>query len=161
VPGTNTYVTIWGTVGQAGELVATATVTGLVETELATTLADNTVTLKISPPVQPGGGSGDTGGGNQAATPSVVRAPILSGKPMTGSVLHAAPARWSQKPTRVSYQWQLCAKKCVAIKNANSTALKLPKSYAGKSVRVVVTARFPGATVKSASKRVAVRKGNA
>jgi hypothetical protein len=158
-PGVNTNVTIWGTVGQAGELVATATVTGLVETELAATLADNTVTLKISPPVQSGGGGGNTGGGNQIVTPSAVRAPALSGKPTTGSILRAVPATWSQKPTRVSYQWQLCATACVAIKNANSPTLKLLKRYAGKSVRVVVTARFPGATVKSASKKVAVKKG--
>jgi hypothetical protein len=50
---TTTTVTIWGTVGQAGELDATATVASLVETELASTLGDNTTTLKILPVAPP------------------------------------------------------------------------------------------------------------
>jgi hypothetical protein len=45
----STNVTIWGTVGQAGELDASATVTSLVETEPAATLPDNTVALEILP----------------------------------------------------------------------------------------------------------------
>jgi hypothetical protein len=52
-PGTNTNVTIWGTVTQAGELDATATVTSLFETEPAATFGDNTATLRILPPAAP------------------------------------------------------------------------------------------------------------
>src|SRR5581483_2983541 len=52
-PGIGTTVMIWGTVGQAGELDATATVSSLLETELAANLGDNTATLKLVPPAAP------------------------------------------------------------------------------------------------------------
>ena len=51
VPGVSSTVTIWGTVGAAGPLVASATAASVVEPELASTLADNTAVLRIAPPV--------------------------------------------------------------------------------------------------------------
>ena len=51
VPGVSSTVTIWGTVGAAGPLVASATATSVVEPELASTLADNTAVLTIAPPI--------------------------------------------------------------------------------------------------------------
>jgi hypothetical protein len=51
VPGVSTNLTIWGTVGEAGPLLASATATSLVETELVSTLADNTAVLTIAPTV--------------------------------------------------------------------------------------------------------------
>jgi hypothetical protein len=44
-------VTIWGTAGDAGSLVASATATSLLEPELVSTLADNTAVLTIAPAV--------------------------------------------------------------------------------------------------------------
>src|SRR5439155_19828431 len=51
VAGDASVVTIWGTVGEAGPLVASASATSLVEPELGSTLADNTAVLTIAPPV--------------------------------------------------------------------------------------------------------------
>jgi hypothetical protein len=51
VPGVSSNLTIWGTVGDAGSLVASATATSLVEPELFSTLADNTAVLTIAPTV--------------------------------------------------------------------------------------------------------------
>ncbi len=52
-PAESTNVTVWGTVGQAGEQDATASVRSLLEPELDSTLSDNTTTLKILPLVPP------------------------------------------------------------------------------------------------------------
>jgi hypothetical protein len=166
-PGTNTNVTIWGTVGQAGQLVATASVKSLSEVELAANLSDNTATLTLSPPLtNPGGGTGGdkpaAGGGGAIA--AVVHAAAVSGVPATGHVLRAVAVRWSKKPSRVTYRWQSCLSaiaggaKCSAIKGATKASLAVTKTLRGRAVRVVVTATVAGKKLTSVSKPVVIRR---
>jgi len=66
---------------------------------------------------------------------------------------------WSGTPTRVTYQWQLCTETgCAPIKSATRLTLKLTKRTAGRTVRIVATARFDGLKVESVSKRIAIRR---
>jgi hypothetical protein len=59
----------------------------------------------------------------------------------------------------VTYQWQLCtAASCKPIAGAKAKTLKLVNAYAGKSVRLVATAKIADTLVTSTSKKVAVRK---
>jgi hypothetical protein len=94
VPGVGTNVTIWGTVGDAGSLVASATATSLVETELVSTLADNTSVLTIAPTVVPparrgppvlrmSGGAFIPPGGAHVGPAAVVRAAFSVDEPVT------------------------------------------------------------------------------
>jgi Tol biopolymer transport system component len=156
-PGTNTSVTIWGTIGQAGEQDATATATSLVERELDSTLADNTSTLRLLAPATPPSTGGGTSGSGPAA-PKALAPATLSGAARVGRVLRAHAPSWSERPDTIRYQWQLCTTKgCRPIGGATSATLKLTKATAGKSVRVVVIARIGGATAKALSTKVAVR----
>jgi hypothetical protein len=151
--GTNSNVTIWGTVGQAGEQDMAATVTSLVETEPAATLADNTVTLKLLPPQAPPGGS------TSKPPPQLTRALRVSGPARPGGVLHARPPLWSPKPSKVTYQWQLCTPTaCRAISGADSLSLKITHAYVGKSVRLEATATVDTRIVKTYSTKIAIRK---
>ena len=76
-----------------------------------------------------------------------------------GGTLRAAPAKWSSTPTSIAYRWQLCrGTVCTAIGGATKTRLKVTKAYVRHSVRVVAIATIHGVTVKSASRKVTIRK---
>ena len=95
-----------------------------------------------------------------AAAPSALSRPALHGTPRVGRTLTATPPSWSAPPTRVSYRWQRCTNAtCSAIANATRLGLTLVRRDAGHSVRLVATALIDGATVESASKKLAVRAG--
>ena len=147
---TATHVRISGTVTQAGELDVTASAEGSPEPEFDR--SNNTATLKLLPPAQEGGGG--------AQTPlRVVRPPVLSGRPQVGRALHATAPTWSALPARVTFQWQLCrASACRPIPGAHTLTLKLVRSYAGRSVRLVATATSAGGVTRAASKRIAVKR---
>jgi hypothetical protein len=100
VPGVSSTVTIWGTVGEAGALVASATATSLVEKELVSTLADNTAALTISPAVvapahrgppvlRMSGGAFRPPGGLRVGSAAIVRAAFSVDEPVTLSVTAA------------------------------------------------------------------------
>ena len=90
--------------------------------------------------------------------PSAVTPPSLHGVATVGATLTATATAWSGTPTRVTYQWQLCAKTgCAPIKGANRLTLKLTKRTAGHSVRITSVATFASQQVESVSKKVAVR----
>jgi hypothetical protein len=148
-----THVTVFGSVAQAGELDFTATVTSLLEPEYDA--GDNTLTLKL---VLPAARPATPSGGGPTA-PTVKAAPLVSGKPAPGGTLRAAPAKWSSTPASVAYRWQLCrGTVCTAITGATKTTLRVAKAYVGHSVRIVAIAAINGTTVKSASRKVAIRK---
>ena len=116
----NSNVTIWGTVGQAGEQDATATVTSLFETEAASTLGDNTATLKLLPAAPPGG--------TFKPPAHVTRSLTVSGSARPGGALRAHAPGWSSTPSSVTYQWQLCTPSaCRAISRANKLTLKITR----------------------------------
>jgi len=147
---TSTHVTVSGTVAQAGELDLTATVTSLLEPELDG--KDNSLTFKLVPQVFKPPATPPT-------APSAKAAPTLAGTPVPGRTLRAASAKWSSAPTMVAYQWQLCTStRCTAIGGATGALLRVVKAYVGRSVRVVETATIDGQTVKSTSRRMAIRK---
>jgi hypothetical protein len=59
----------------------------------------------------------------------------------------------------VTFQWQLCrASACRPIPGAHTLTLKLVRSYAGRSVRLVATATSAGGVTRAASKRIAVKR---
>jgi hypothetical protein len=94
-----------------------------------------------------------------AVQPSAVTSPTLHGVPMVGHLLTATAPAWSATPIRVTYQWQLCTKTgCAPIRSGTRLTLTLTKRTAGHTVRIVATATFDGKTVKSASKRIAIRR---
>ncbi len=149
-PGTPSNVTIWGIVNLAGETAIRATATSLVEPELDG--SDNTAELKLLPaqPVQDVAGS-------HAASPAALRPPVITGRPLPGNTLHALPPAWTSPPTRIIYQWQLCSTRgCAAIPGATGRQLKLRRSYAGHSVRVVVTGITTASTTRSISARLRI-----
>jgi hypothetical protein len=116
--------------------------------------ADDTATLTLQPAV-----SGTGGGGTTPPPPKALTPPLIVGGATVGSTLRATAPRWSATPSRVRYQWQLCtAVGCKPIVGATMRTLKLKPSYAGKSVRIVATATIAGKTVKSTSKKIAVKK---
>jgi IPT/TIG domain/Domain of unknown function DUF11 len=124
----STHVTIFGTVAQPGELELSATAASLLEPELDA--SDNTATLKLVPPPSPP--SPATNGGGPPA--SRLPVPRPSGARVAGSVLRVPLL------PGVRYRWQLCtAKRCVPIPGATKAALRLLRSYGGKSVRVFET----------------------
>jgi hypothetical protein len=91
--------------------------------------------------------------------PTAKAAPRVSGNPVPGGMLLAAPAKWSATPTRVVYRWQLCdVKTCTAIRSATNKTLKVTKAYVGHSLRVVAIATIQHTTVKSLSRKVTIRK---
>jgi hypothetical protein len=150
----STHVRISGAVGQAGEQDLTATVSGYPEPELNP--ADNTVTLKVPPPLSPTtGGSGNSGG---STTLAALTPPHLSGHATVGGMLHAVSPKWSDPPTHVSYQWQLCAHAvCRPIPGATAKTLAVRRSYVGKTVRVIVTGEIGQQHVRSTSVKLALR----
>jgi hypothetical protein len=91
--------------------------------------------------------------------PTAKAAPRVSGKPVPGGRLHAAPAKWSAMPTRVVYRWQLCGvKTCTTIRGATKKSLKVTNAYVGHSLRVVAIATIQHTTVKSASRKITIRR---
>jgi hypothetical protein len=89
----------------------------------------------------------------------VAKAPTVSGRPTVGSTLRATPATWTLRPARASYQWQICSTKgCTSIAGATRLSLKVAGAYAGRSVRFVATATANGTTLKSSSRRVAIKR---
>jgi hypothetical protein len=147
------HVIVWGKVGLSGPQTLTATV---VAGPGEANPADNTATFVLQPAASTSGGGG---GFTPVPSPKALTAPLIVGGVTVGSTLHASAPRWSATPSRVRYQWQLCtAAVCTPIAGATTRALKLKPSYAGKSVRIVATATIVGKTVKSTSKKIAVKK---
>jgi hypothetical protein len=99
------------------------------------------------------------GGDEPASTLQVAHPLSVSGAGKVGSTLRGTAPTWTTPPSRVVYQWQLCtAKGCVAIPHANKLTLKITPAYAGRTVRLVVTARLGGTTVKTFSKKVSATR---
>jgi hypothetical protein len=145
---TSTRVWIFGTVGQDGEQDFTATATSLLEPEFDP--RDNTATLKL-PPVS------TTASGPFAPPPQVLRVPKLVGSGRIGGLLRVAPGAWSTAPMRVTYRWELCMRRCVTIPSATTKTLRIIRSYAGHSIRIVATATFESVSRSTPSARIKVR----
>jgi hypothetical protein len=93
-----------------------------------------------------------------AAAPSARTQPVLHGTPTVGRTVTATPPTWSAAPTRVTYRWQRCtATACTTIANATRLTLRLTRSDAAHSVRLVATATIDGVAVVSRSAKLAVR----
>jgi hypothetical protein len=81
------------------------------------------------------------------------------GSATVGKTVRGTPGTWSEQPTQVSYQWQLCtAKRCTNIIGATKPWLKMRATYAGHSIRLAITAHVGGHTVRSLSKKITVHK---
>jgi hypothetical protein len=92
--------------------------------------------------------------------PTVAAPPTVRGTPVVGDRLVVTPPRWSQSPTQVAYQWQLCTPAgCEPISGKTALALVLGAKDAGHTVRVVVSATFGTVTLISNSRKIAVRGG--
>lgn len=91
---------------------------------------------------------------------TAIAPPALHGKPVVGRTITATPPTWSAAPTSVVYRWQRCtATACTRIAGATRLSLALTRADAGHGVRLVATAVVDGATIVSASKKLAVRAG--
>ena len=99
-----------------------------------------------------------TSSGGISGVGRATRAAIV-GKARVGSLLRAKEPKWSATPSVVAYRWQLCAPHgCATIKHATKRTLKLLGAYAGRGVRVLVTATINGKTVTSTSATVHIAK---
>jgi hypothetical protein len=161
-PGSDGHVIIFGTVGQAGPLTISVHVRHFGEEG---NTADDTATLTVQPVAPPaGGGGGSTGGGSGGSSggttvAKAVSAPAVPSSGVVGATIRAKAPRWSATPSRLTYQWQLCTvSRCTAIEGATKLTLKLAPAYAGRSVRVVATAKIAGKTATTTSRKIAVRK---
>jgi hypothetical protein len=151
-PSATTHISIFGTVGQAGDQALTATATSLQEPELDPTDNALTLTVKAAPAASPQPGS------SVFTPPAALRAPKLVGPARVGNLLRSIAARWSTAPASVTYRWQLCTGlRCTPIAAATGKTLRVLPRYTGRSIRVVAIARFGSTRVTSASARVGVR----
>jgi hypothetical protein len=82
-------------------------------------------------------------------------APVASGTAQDGSTLAAAKGAWiGMAPITYAYQWQVSndgGSSWSDIAGATSTSFALPAGFAGKQVRVVVTATNPDGSTQAAS----------
>jgi hypothetical protein len=75
-----------------------------------------------------------------------VAAPAISGKPVAGEPLSAAPGTWTGWPDSYGYQWVQCdstGAACNAIAGATGQVFTARNEDVGKTIRVQVTARNP------------------
>jgi hypothetical protein len=92
------------------------------------------------------------------AEPTAIGRPTLYGKPVVGSIVRATPPTWSATPTHVDYHWERCTTAaCTPIAGAAGLTVKLTRRDAGRALRLVATAIIDGVTVKSDSKKLAIR----
>jgi hypothetical protein len=154
--------TLQGFVNRTGELDATATATSTVEPEASATTADNTVTLRLSPP--PATLPTSTVTTTTTTTPpkppallAAIAPPKVVGVPIVGRTLRAIAPRWNRKPDRVSYGWQRCTRTCRAIAGATKQTWKPAAADAGKRVRVVVTAKAKSQIASAASRQITIK----
>jgi len=96
--------------------------------------------------------------GGAAGTAFAIAAPRVVGRGIVGAMLRLVPPSFTKAPTRIAYQWQLCAASCAPIPRATGPSLKLLRSYAGRSIRLVATATIGGTNVQTSSKRLSVRR---
>jgi len=99
-------------------------------------------------------------GGSVIKVLAATRRPRIVGRPTVGSSLRVRPAAWTRRPTRVGYQWVICRQgRCRALRGARAQTLRVQRSYVGQKIRVVATGVAGGATARSSSKLVAIRRG--
>jgi hypothetical protein len=146
-------VTIWGTVGRSGDLVATASARSLLEPERDP--SDNTATLTLrsalpmasaAPPAAP------------FSRAKVTRGIVVTGIPIVGGILRATLPVWQDPARQVGLHWQICDLRCATIAGASGQILKLVPRFARHSVRLLVTARVDGIAVATTSRQIAVQK---
>jgi hypothetical protein len=71
--------------------------------------------------------------------PSYTSAPAISGDPIRGQSLHAAPAGWLNDPSDITLQWLRCdsgGESCVAITGATNRSYTLADPDAGSTIRL-------------------------
>jgi hypothetical protein len=143
-------VTVWGTVAQAGELDATATVTSLVEPDPSST--NNTAALTLMPESTSGSS------GPPAPTLAVKTKPSVTGIPLVGRTLRGIVGTWTTAPAEVVYRWQRCSRSaCNAIPKATGRTYRLRRSDAGRRIRFVAVGYAQAERVVSISRAVSVR----
>ncbi len=81
-------------------------------------------------------------------------APLVIGLAVTGQELSATEGTWKgTEPFEYSFQWQLCSKsgtECKNIEGETKKTFKIPDGDAGRTIRVVVTAKnVAGSTAKA------------
>ena len=91
-------------------------------------------------------------------------APVASGAAQDGSTLAAAKGAWTgMAPITYAYQWQVSVDGGASwsdIAGATGTSFALPAGFAGKQVRVVVTATNPEGSTQAASPATAAILGS-
>lgn len=88
-------------------------------------------TLVVPPPVPP--------------APTVVTGPSVTGEPVVGRTLSAAPGTWTDGPTSFAYQWLRCLSgQCTEVPGATGGSYVLTKADAGGALEVRVVARNAG-----------------
>jgi hypothetical protein len=73
--------------------------------------------------------------------PKATKAPKITGTVRAGRTVRASVGAWSPKAGAYRYEWRLNGK---VIKGAAAAQLKVKKSWAGKRLTVVVTAKRAG-----------------
>jgi uncharacterized protein YukE len=90
-----------------------------------------------------------------ALLPVNTELPTISGLLQDGQLLAATIGSWTGTgPISYGYQWQVCnaaGEACTDIAGAVESAIKLPASLVGSTLRVVVTATNPAGSVSTAS----------
>lgn len=82
--------------------------------------------------------------------------PRIRGVPRVGRTVRARPGRWRPKPTILTYQWTLNGR---SIPGATKPSLRLRRRFAGKTLKVRVTADRPQYFSRTVSSRsVVVRR---
>ncbi|MFD1723061.1 cutinase family protein [Amnibacterium endophyticum] len=73
-------------------------------------------------------------------------APVISGRPVVGTVLTAVPGTWGPSPVGLSYQWKASG---VAISGATTANLTVTSAQLGKTITVDVTGTKAGYTTQT------------
>ena len=99
-------------------------------------------------------GQPESGRAARAAVPRNTAAPTISGSPVVGQTLTAAPGSWSGKPTSFHYAWSRCdgsGTACVPIGGATGKIYTITNTDVNKALRVTVTARNRSGTATATS----------
>ena len=103
-----------------------------------------------SPPSAPGGVL--PAGSTSTPSPANTSAPTIRGDPRQSRTLTARTGSWTNAPTRFSYSWQRCRRRCVKIARATGRSYRLAASDVDAKMRVIVTAGNSGGTGQATSR---------
>jgi uncharacterized protein DUF11 len=92
-----------------------------------------------------------------AMRPANVNRPTIAGPARVGGTLRANRGSWTGSAVSWSFRWQVCARTCSAIRNANRQTFRVAERFAGRRIRVIVIARNAAGTTRVTSPTVKIR----